>query len=717
MPMATYPVFRKGVCRRCGPRTLTQVTSCSLSSLLPQHHISLVGLGTRQEECRPPVCTDDITNASSIVGQPPSNFDDIDEGDSRVNEDDPEGDLRAIWSKAGCDEFGIILQDGIDESKALLFEGEGTPVTYHPCSEERLPVPELHPPTLHKPWEQLPKNLMSLLSSLGMVKGIRSLNLELSWVYVTPKYFRVPKLTLLPSPFKYGSNVPTNEEVSRVSDGILGNLTILIGQNPSHENEVRGLLTDLVSCVPSELTSDLAFAENTHPEDFVVAGILSNDSIGPHQLVLTREERQRIYRTGADLSGQFLQDPLHRPEGLTSAELERVEPKGHEDEDEEGFGPAPAKKRRLGDFSSTVDHGLESFLPPPDTPHHAIPLPMTSITSSRQAELLNDSLVSRPLPDPQKPQVPLIATSQPRDLIQPNLSDTAHQSVRSVTGIEPSLAPTTGRKRDFDQFLALRGVCLDEPPAATTIETVTDNHRAIEVPPVSQPATTEIPPELMDGVTIQVPAANSLPVSRHQYLASLDLLQKHALCKCLSDDPAAIDLVEREFLGGVDLILDQDTAILFLPLSTLPSECEGLIVGICNISWRYSYILVIFEAFLISQAFGEDNRLASFVFTEPILKSIKKLKRSLLIADGVGTKTEDCVVSFAFAKNIEEAARLARVYGEMAESRDKTGGLLWQERWWLGERESEDSPLFEFEVRPASSPQISLRLIEHPGRK
>jgi hypothetical protein len=524
----------------------------------------------------------------------------------------------------------------------------------------------------------------------------------------------------------------------------LNDLTILIGQDSRHENEVRGLLSELVSRAPSQLVSDLAFMDHTHLEDFVVAGILSNDTTRPHQLVLTREERQRISRTGADLFGQLVPDPPQHLTGLASAnditpvldtreslfeELEfysqapqrdpsqsvYVESDGCEGADEEGITPTPAKKRRLGDFPPVFDPHLVPFPLSPDSPHRTVSLPMTVAASPRQKQLLNDSNLYQPPPAPQNSYVPLIATSQTRDLVQPNSSETVHGPVRSVTGqgIEANFAPAAGRRRDFDEFLALRGVHFDEPPAAVKTQTVTDNFQAIEAPLVPQPDTTVVPPGLIDGTTIQVPAAVYFPASRHQYLASLDLLQKNALCRCLSDDSAAIDLIEREFLGGVDLILDQDTAILFLPLSTLPSECEGLVVGICNISWRYSRILVIFEAFLISQAFDDcqENRLVSFAFTEPIVKSVKKLKRSLMIAEGVGTKTEDCIVSWGFAKNIEEAAKLARVYGDMAEGRDTTGGLLWQERCWLGERESEDCPPFEFEVRPASSPRNYLGFI------
>ena len=576
-----------------------------------------------------------------------------------------------------------------------------------------------------------------------MVKGIRPLNLELSWVYVVLACSQsVLGFTFVPfSPFKYGSRAPTDEEVSRVSEDILGDLTILTGQGPRERDEVQRLLSDLVSPIPSEPISSLAFVEYTHPEDFVVAEILYSDNIRPYQLVLTRDERHRISRTSADLfrpptpdslrlagpagddmalyidGGESLFEELdfnsQIPRG-DFAKFEYLQPGGYDDDDGE-FIPTPAKRRRLGNFSPAQVDPLLEFSPESldsDRMRHPVLPLMVEPTSPRGAEILDDKHFPKFPPALQDSRALLDTTSQPRDPVRPNLSDTTYNFVPPATRRATELgdAPVTGRRRDFFDFLALRGVRLDVPPAATTTETVVDNPPPTEALPVLQPPPTKVPPDLIDEKTIQLPAANSWPVSRHQYLASLDLLQKHTLCRCLSDNPA-IDLVEREFLGGVDLILDQDTAILFLPLSTIPSECEGLIAGISDISWRYSHILVIFEAFLISQAFsdGEENRIASFAFTEPISKSVKKLKRSLAIADGVGTKAVDCSISWAFARNIEEAAELARVYGDMAESRDRTGGLVWQERWWLGEREAEDSPLSEFEVRPASLSQMFIR--------
>ena len=90
-----------------------------------------------KEVLRPLEYADDTTITSSMLGQPPSKVDaGNNELESHVDEDELATDLRAIWSKAGCDEFEIILQDGIDESKALLFESEGIPEYASPHSND-----------------------------------------------------------------------------------------------------------------------------------------------------------------------------------------------------------------------------------------------------------------------------------------------------------------------------------------------------------------------------------------------------------------------------------------------------------------------------------------------------------------------------------------------------------------------------------------------------
>ena len=104
----------------------TNVPFCSLASLLPQHHISSVDVKAHKREPRPMGDTDNTTVSSSMLGQPPSNLGD-DESGSHEDEDNLGADLRVIWLKAGCGDFDLILQDGIDESKALLFGSKGIP--------------------------------------------------------------------------------------------------------------------------------------------------------------------------------------------------------------------------------------------------------------------------------------------------------------------------------------------------------------------------------------------------------------------------------------------------------------------------------------------------------------------------------------------------------------------------------------------------------------
>ena len=335
-----------------------------------------------------------------------------------------------------------------------------------------------------------------------MVTGIRPLNLELSWVYVIVTYSsNVLWFTFVPfSPFEYGSKIPTNEEVSRSSENILDDPIILTCHHPRERDEVRKLMNDLTSLIPSEPVSSVAFVECTHPEDFVVAEILYNDSIHPHQLVLTRDERHRISRTGADLFGSPMPNLL-QPAGpgggdMTTgvdggvslfelnfssqiprcdfAELDCRQYEGWEGDDEE-FVPVPAKRRRLGDFSPVADPLLEYSLESPVSArvHHAILPPIAELASPEQAETLDGGCP----PAPPNVYIPPDTTSQPRDPVRQDLPNTAHHPVPPAPDQTTELGhmPATGRRRDFAKFLVLRGVRPDVPPVETTAGTVIDN--------------------------------------------------------------------------------------------------------------------------------------------------------------------------------------------------------------------------------------------------
>jgi hypothetical protein len=172
-------------------------------------------------------------------------------------------------------------------------------------------------------------------------------------------------------------------------------------------------------------------------------------------------------------------------------------------------------------------------------------------------------------------------------------------------------------------------------------------------------------------------------------MASLDLLQKQVLVRSLRTSQHLVYLVERHSLGGVDLILDPYTAIIFAPLLSLPSQCESLLSRVSTQSYSYKHLLVVFEAYPVSRSFKPASRLSDpagsdlHAYTPPIMKAVKKFRRTLDIREACGTKAATCEVKIAFADSVDEAAAYARYLGDIAEQRDNTQGAIWGGREWL----------------------------------
>ena len=203
-----------------------------------------------------------------------------------------------------------------------------------------------------------------------------------------------------------------------------------------------------------------------------------------------------------------------------------------------------------------------------------------------------------------------------------------------------------------------------------------------------------VPEEIFDRNTLRIPSPWNAPTTLHRYMASMDVIQKQALIRSLRLRACAVDLVERDTLAGVDFILDSHTAILLAPLLTLPSQCEALTVRIAKQSWRYSRLLVIFEAFPASHSHRPgptDTRNAAtpYAYSPPILKAIKKLRRDLGIAEGGEAKRVATRVLFAFADNVDEVALFTRFFGDLAEANDDTGGAIWGARDWMEDEVNE----------------------------
>ncbi|KAG1730675.1 uncharacterized protein EDB91DRAFT_1252534 [Suillus paluster] len=274
-----------------------------------------------------------------------------------------------------------------------------------------------------------------------------------------------------------------------------------------------------------------------------------------------------------------------------------------------------------------------------------------------------------------------------------DLSATAPASKRRRLD-DPSA--TTIATRDLDDHLALRNKPVTyDPPPPTTPATMFPQPQALQLSSTSPPRAA--PPEILDTHTIRLPDIWNPPTTGHCYLASMALIQKRALVRVLQDPEYWVHLVERYVLGGVDIVMDPDTAVLVAPLLALPSQVEGLADRISEASWRYTHILVILEAFPSANAFTAENntnssKLTPYAFSPPMLKAVKKLRRLLSIAEGCGTKNAGCEVQWAFANDVDEAALFVRMFGNMAQERAFHGSenALWEDRGWLQVDEHED---------------------------
>lgn len=250
---------------------------------------------------------------------------------------------------------------------------------------------------------------------------------------------------------------------------------------------------------------------------------------------------------------------------------------------------------------------------------------------------------------------------------------------------EPDIA---SQALGISAFAHLRARKVSEHCPAPVVEPI-----AVPIPPVTSNEARSVPPELFDQNTLRLPDVINPPQSVHRYMASLDFIQKHVLVRALRTSECSVELVERQTLGGVDLIVDPHCAIIFLSLFTLAARCEAYTERVSQQSWKFSRLLVIFEAYPESRSkrsFASKHRGSTgtpsselYAFTPPIVKAIKKFRRDVNIADACGTKCGDTKVEYAFADTVDEAALLTRWFGERAEEADETGGVVWGEREWL----------------------------------
>lgn len=260
----------------------------------------------------------------------------------------------------------------------------------------------------------------------------------------------------------------------------------------------------------------------------------------------------------------------------------------------------------------------------------------------------------------------------------------------------------------FSTFMGLRNQATssrDIEHSDTRADTPTP-HKTPDVLEQIPPRVT--PDDVFDQHTIRLPELWIPAAAVHRYLVSMTCIQKRALVRELQGHQYRVILVERYDLGGTDIIIDPDYGVLFITLLALPANIESVVERISGESWRYSSLLLVFEAFPGAQSYRIDcsqvTRPIPYAYTPPICKAIKKLRRILGIAEGCGTMNPGCTVTWAFANDMEEAAKFVRWFGEgaCAISVERGRGILWDEREWLEEEEREVRSLIVFEGLPCT---------------
>lgn len=279
---------------------------------------------------------------------------------------------------------------------------------------------------------------------------------------------------------------------------------------------------------------------------------------------------------------------------------------------------------------------------------------------------------------------------QSPDLVLPNhITNLSSVAVVPESATRPSNAhrlEKVAAQEALSNFMKLRGKAAHETIAIPALQPEPEPEPSVDR--VSSPRS--VPTELTDANTLGLPDEWIPPSSRHRYIASLDVLQKTVLLKRLASFDCNVELVERDNCGtnGPDLIVDVDTALLFVPLAPLPVSGEALAERVAKLSWDFGCLVLVFEAFSTSLLYrsdknGSETLLTPYAFPLAVVKALRKFKRMLAIMDGMVTETKrrDIQVRYAYARDVGEAARFARLVGDMTEK--ASAAATWNSRDWL----------------------------------
>ncbi|KAJ6500557.1 hypothetical protein C8R45DRAFT_863187 [Mycena sanguinolenta] len=592
-----------------------------------------------------------------------------------IDHRDFDGEVAGLYGHRKQDPRDLILKEKLDEKRQLLMD---VPV---------LPPPNEHPPNALF----LPSSLSDFVVPvkvkgqtnvrhpthwhmfLKKAKGIPSLNVELSWVPIAAK-----------------TRIPTSSEIMKVTslfdvDLPSADITALLG---------KVLPATLSASEPPTWTDTWShrYRSSLYPELDE-----PDPEISRFEIVLSRKERRRVAGLPDKVQDEEVEmedtyAPLD-PEDLPivddrSAKRPRLNWGEHFDDSGIALDPPP-HGTFLGDTDFCSFEGdKENFLPyEPYYDYDALAFPnaerneqcdtysqstafpaqsqqspndlgVQSICEPREFVAL--SFESLPISaQPTQLPVPLDETASTcAGMFEPSPNAIVNDSRITEPCVHPPSPGIASHSLGIEAFAQLRAKKITVPvPESLPAPIIQD------APAHLEERSHSVPESIYDRNTVRLPTPWNPPDVLHRYMVSMDLVQKQGLVRCLRSRACSIDLVERDSLGGVDVILDPHTAIMFTNLLILPSGCADLVTRIAQHTCNMASEL--------------------FAYSPPVLKALGKLRRDLGIAEGCGSKRPACTVQYAFADTVEEAAMFTRYFGDCAEANDDSRGAIWGDRAWL----------------------------------
>ncbi|KAJ7702249.1 hypothetical protein B0H17DRAFT_1043394 [Mycena rosella] len=611
---------------------------------------------------------------------------------AEFDREDLDDELGRVYSHQRQDPRDIILREKVDEKRQLLMQ---VPV---------LPPPNEHPPNALFLPSSLKDFVVPLKAKgqangkipthkfLKKAKGIPSLNVELSWVPIPAK-----------------TRMPSKIEILKVT-------TFFDDAAPS--SDLHTQIATLLDKLPRFLSASELPTQDTWSRRYSNVFEVTSDDLDPGiarcEIILSRKERRRAagladkeeederedpgYATNTEVNARCSKRPRLSQDGYlddsgiafnNSLDLNHGSRTSHAFYDAQ-FDPfdidLDVDKENLPPFHAECDDCYEEFDPEHNSADDRDEPSRAPVYDHREFEAL--SFDSHQAASVQPTQIPPEHT--PSDgtyagMFEPHPDAIINDSVAAHPPLAILSAPDIATQSlGIAEFARLRAkkVIIPAPEPHP-------NSAPREASIFAEEPSHIIPENIYDRNTLRLPSAWNLPDTLHRYMVSMELVQKQALLRSLRSRSCSIDVVERDALDGVDVVLDPHTAIIFTNLLVLPSECVDLTSRIAQQSWSYARLLVIFEAYPAGRSYqpkaNSNSSTASelFAYTPPVLKALSKLRRDLGISEGCGSKRRACQVQYAFADTVDEAAMFTRHFGDVAEANDESGGILWGDRAWL----------------------------------